>query len=66
MRQSLHNRLTKLEAQLAPADPPRIQVIWPDRAGPVVSVPGGNWAGVLTLRIVYDDPGDGNNATILT
>lgn len=66
MRQSLHNRLTKLEAQVKPADPPRIQVIWPDPVGPVVPAPGANWSGLLILRVVRDDPGDGNNETIST
>lgn len=53
MRRNLDNRLVKLETITQPADPPTIQVIWPDGPGPIQAAPHGQWKGLKRVKVKY-------------
>ncbi len=58
-KQTTKTRLTRLEINTAPVEAPTYRLVWPDGSpGPIMQAPGSPWAGLLTLRIVYDDMGD--------
>lgn len=53
----LNSRLARIESRRQPKPPGLLQIIEADGTpGPIM--PGGDWPGLVTLRIVYDDEGD--------
>ncbi len=58
-KQTTKTRLTRLEINAAPVELPCYQLVWPDgETGAIMPVAGAPWAGLLMLRIRFDDPGD--------